>query len=60
MDDRPSPDELLRRISEQNAELRELLTLVAEELERLAGQHPALASRLRARAQRLRRRLWHL
>ena len=63
MDPTPNPydystETMLRHASRENAELRELLTAVAQELERLACQHPELASRLLARSQRLRRRLW--
>jgi hypothetical protein len=39
------------------AELRELLTAVAGDLERLACTHPEHAERFLARAMRLRRRL---
>jgi hypothetical protein len=53
-----STETLLRRVAAENAELRELLTPVAEELERLACEHPTLSSPLLARATRLRRRLW--
>ena len=52
-----SPETLLRRVATQNAELRELLVAVAQDLERLACDHPELAERLLARAMRLRRRL---
>ena len=52
-----SPEALLRAKSRECAELRELLTAVAQELERLACEHPELSSRLLARAMRLRRRL---
>lgn len=53
-----SPETLLRRKGRECVELRELLTPVAQELERLACQHPELASVLLPRAMRLRRRLW--
>jgi hypothetical protein len=52
------PEALLRAIALENAELRELLAGVAQELERLACQHPQHAARFLARAMRLRRRLW--
>jgi hypothetical protein len=52
-----SAEMLLRRVATQNAELRELLTAVAADLERLASQHPELAERFLARAMRLRKRL---
>jgi hypothetical protein len=52
------PETLLRRAAGENAELRELLTLVAADLERLACEHPEHAGRFLARAMRLRRRLW--
>ena len=49
---------LLRQKAAKVVELRELLTAVAGDLERLACEYPDLASRLLARAQRLRHRLW--
>ena len=49
--------DLTLTLSRENAELRELLTLVAQELERLAAHHPELARGLLARARRLRARL---
>lgn len=48
---------LLRKKAAECAELRELLAAVARELERLATERPELASRLLARAQRIRARL---
>jgi hypothetical protein len=53
-----STETLLRTKARECAELRELLTAVAADLERLACEHPTLASRFLARSQRLRRRLW--
>jgi hypothetical protein len=63
MDGSAEPDDdstasLLTAKARECAELRELLGAVAGELERLACEQPALASRLLARAQRIRRRLW--
>ena len=52
-----STETLLRRVAAENAELRELVTLVAQDRERLASQHPKHAERFLARAMRLRRRL---
>jgi hypothetical protein len=49
--------DLLRRCARQNAELREILTLVAQDLERLACEHPEWASGFLARAQRIRARM---
>jgi hypothetical protein len=49
---------LLRTTAAENATLRELLTAVAQELERLACSHPEHATPFRARAMRMRRRLW--
>jgi hypothetical protein len=51
------PEALLRSVARENADLRELLSGVARELERLACEHPAMSSRLLARAMRLRHRL---
>ena len=53
-----SPETLLRRKGRECVELRELLTPVAQELERLACEHPELARVLLPRARRLRARLW--
>ena len=53
-----SPENLLRKVSQENAALRELLTGVAPELERLACAHPEHAKVFQARAGRIRRRLW--
>ncbi len=53
-----STERLLRARAREVAELRELLVAVAQDLERLACEHPDLGSRLLARAMRLRRRLW--
>ena len=50
-------DSLLRDTYNRELKLRELLTLVAQDLERLACEHPELASRLLARAQRIRARM---
>ena len=63
MDTTPDPydystETLLRRVAGENAELRELLTAVAGDLERLAFEYPKLAERFLARAMRLRKRLW--
>ena len=65
MDQTATPDpfdysnqRLLREKATKCAELRELLTAVAGDLERLACEYPDLASRFLARAQRLRWRLW--
>jgi hypothetical protein len=49
---------LLRQKAAEPTELRELLTAVAGDLERLACEYPDFASRFLARAQRLRQRLW--
>jgi hypothetical protein len=49
---------LLRAKTTECAELRDLLTAVAQDLERLASEHPEHAERFRARAMRPRRRLW--
>ena len=57
-DHHPSDADLLLKLAAQNAELRELLTVVAQELERLAALYPEHAATLLARAQRLRSRLW--
>jgi len=62
MDATPDPydystETLLRSTARENATLRELLTAVAGDLERLASQYPELAERLLARAMRLRKRL---
>jgi hypothetical protein len=57
-DDPHSDAALLRRASAENATLRELLTAVAQELERFACEHPEFAPTFLARATRLRRRLW--
>ena len=48
---------LLRAKATECAELRELCVAVARELERMATERPELASRLLARAQRIRARL---
>lgn len=48
---------LLRAKATECAELRELCAGVAQELERVATERPELASRLLARAQRIRARL---
>lgn len=48
-----TPETLLRKAATENAELRELLGGVAQELERLAAEHPALASRFLAPLQQL-------
>ena len=53
----PNPT-LMRRMATENAELRELLTAVAGDLERLASEYPEHAPRFLARAMRLRKRLW--
>lgn len=53
-----SSETLLRRVAAENSELRELLVLVAGDLERLACEYPEHAERFLARAMRLRRRLW--
>jgi hypothetical protein len=53
-----SDAKLLRKKTREVVELRDLLTPVAQELERLACEHPELASRLLARAMRLRARIW--
>ena len=53
-----STETLLRRKAAEAADLRELLTLVAQDLERLACEYPELASRLLARSGRIRQRLW--
>jgi len=56
----PPPDPnstLLRKLARENAELRELLTEVAQELEGLASEYPEHAERFLARVQRLRQRL---
>ena len=62
MDSTPSldsyPEELLRPVALENGELRELLTDVARDLERLAAHYPQFAPRFLARASRLRARLW--
>ncbi len=58
MEHHPSQDDLLRKLAAQNAELRELLSAVAQELERLAALYPEHAATFTARAQRLRFRLW--
>jgi hypothetical protein len=61
MDDEADPytaETLLRRVSAENATLRELLYAVAGDLERLASRHPQHAESFLARAMRLRRRLW--
>jgi hypothetical protein len=47
-----SPEKLLHRVAAENAELRVLLYAVAGDLERLACEHPLLASRLLARRAR--------
>ena len=52
-----STETLLRRVAAENAELRELLLPAAQDLERLASQHPEHAERFLAHAMRLRRRL---
>ena len=52
-----STERLLREAARQNAELHKLLTAVAQELERLACDHPEHAERFLARAMRLRKRL---
>jgi hypothetical protein len=52
-----STERLLRDAARQNAELRELLVLVAQDLERLVCDHPEHAERFLARAMRLRKRL---
>jgi hypothetical protein len=54
--DHYSTEALLRWAPVQNATLRELLTAVAADLERLACPHPAWV--FLPRAMRLRRRLW--
>ena len=62
----PTPDPLfdysdatlLRKVSKENATLRELLTAVAQDLEGLASRYPDHAEVFLARAMRLRRRLW--
>ena len=48
---------LLLAKARECAELREMCAAVAQELERMAGERPELASRLLARAQRIRWRL---
>ena len=48
---------LLRAKASECAELRELCTAVAQELERMATERPELAVRLLARSQRIRARL---
>jgi hypothetical protein len=53
-----SAETLLRAKTTECAELRELLTAVATDLERLAGEYPEHADRFFARAMRLRARLW--
>ena len=53
-----STETLLREKASECAGLRELLGAVAGDLERLASEHPHLASRFVGRTQRLRRRLW--
>lgn len=63
MDPTPDPHDyatetLLRAKARECAELRELLTAVAQELERLACEQPTLSGRLLARSQRLGQRLW--
>ena len=52
-----SAERLLYAKARENAELRELLTAVAGDLERLACERPELAERFVARAMRLRKRL---
>jgi hypothetical protein len=49
--------DLARDLATENAELRELLTAVAQELERLACRREADPAGLLARAQRIRARL---
>jgi hypothetical protein len=53
-----STERLLSAKARECAELRELLTAVAGDLERLACERPELAERFLARAMRLRKRLW--
>ena len=60
MERHPTTTDLLRKVGAQNTELRELLSAVAHELERLACVYPEHADVLLARAQRLRFRLWNL
>ena len=60
MERHPTTTDLLRKVAAQNAELRELLSAVASELERLACEYPEHAQVLLARAKRLRFRLWKL
>jgi len=58
--EKPPPDPnstMLRKLARESAELRELLTEVAQELEWLASEYPEHAERFLARAQRLRQRL---
>jgi hypothetical protein len=53
-----TPEALLRRVSAENATLRELLYAEAGDLERLACVYPQHAGPFLAPAMRLRRRLW--
>jgi hypothetical protein len=53
-----APEVLLRQKASECAELRELLVLVAQDLEALASQNPEHADRFSRRAMRLRARLW--
>jgi hypothetical protein len=53
-----TPEALLRRVSAENAALRDLLCAVAGDLERLACRHPEHAQPFLARAMRIRRRVF--
>ena len=60
MERHPTTTDLLRKVAAENAELRELLSAVAHELERLACVYPEHSDVLLTRARRLRFRLRNL